>query len=318
MARENSNQKADAAAVHKSKGFQELTTVFVLLGVLISLALAGPMSARKIMEMWRQIFSQAHMIPTAMGDTQGLVFFALNNVISILWPVLIAILLGGIAASLIQARGLKISGDRLIPKFSRLNPATGLKRFFSATSLMEPLKSIFKISVIIIIAFIVIKSRFKEILLMTGNNVGRIFAFMGETAMEIMFKVALAMALLVVINFIFQKYANKKKLGITRREVAAAVPAADVVVSNPGNICVAIRYDKNKPAPYVAAKGKGRMAREILAAARRADVAIVEDKSLASVLFKSVEAGRTIPASLYKSVAEILTHGCQLKDKTTV
>lgn len=302
MAMENPNQK------------QELTTVFVLLGALISLALVGPMSAEKIMEMWRQIFSQAHAIPTSLEETQGFLFFALNNVISILSPILIAIFFGGIVASLIRTRGLKISGDRLIPKFSRLNPVAGFKRIFSATSLMAFFKSIFIVTVISVVVFFAIKIKLNEILPMTGINASQIFTFMGEGALEILLIVLLSIALLAVIG----KFASKKKPGMTRHEIAAGVSVADVVVINPEGVCVAIRYDKNKSAPYVVAKGRGLLARKIIAAAKSADVAIVEDISLASALFNSVEAGRVIPARLYQSVSEILTYVYRLKDKTTV
>lgn len=149
---------------------------------------------------------------------------------------------------------------------------------------------------------------------MTEINTGQVLVFMGETAVEILLKVLLALTLIAVIG----KFVVKKKPGMTLREAAAAVSGSDVVAAHQESVCVAIRYDKNKAVPYVAAKGKGRLAREILAAARNNDVAIVEDKSLATTLFNSIEAGRAIPASHYKRVAEILTHACRLKHKTTV
>ncbi|MEE9258272.1 MAG: EscU/YscU/HrcU family type III secretion system export apparatus switch protein, partial [Nitrospinaceae bacterium] len=96
-------------------------------------------------------------------------------------------------------------------------------------------------------------------------------------------------------------------------------PEADVVITNPTHISVAIKYDmESHSAPTVVAKGRGHMAAKIREVAKENGVPLVEDKPLAGMLYKTVEIGQLIPASLYKAVAEILAYVYKLKGKVRV
>ena len=109
------------------------------------------------------------------------------------------------------------------------------------------------------------------------------------------------------------------QLEMTRRRMMAAVPEADVVVTNPTHFSVAIKYDmENHTAPVVVAKGQNDIALRIREIAKENNVPLVEDKPLARTLYKTVEVGQLIPASLYKAVAEILAYVFKLKGKTSV
>lgn len=357
MAEENLEQKTEEATSKRIRDAQkkgnfahsrEVTSVFVLLGAMISLMIAGPMSLRKMMETWRQIFSQSYSIQLTLEETQGLAFFIFDSVVGTLGPLMLAILAAGIAANLIQTEGLKFSFHPLVPKFGKLNPIKGLKRIFSMNALMELFKSVFKIAIISAIAFFTIKSRFNEIVTMTGLSPGQILSLLGEITIEILFKVLLAMVLLAVIDFSFQRYTYKKNLRMSKQEVKeerketeghpivkqriravqnemfrkrmmAKIGDADVVVTDQSDFAVAIRYDKEKlDAPYVLGKGKGLLAERISALARENGVALVEDKTLAQSLFKTADVGQIIPERLYRSVAEILAYAYRLKGKTSV
>ena len=300
---------------------REFASIFIVLGALVSLMVTGSMSGRNIMELWRQIFSQAHLVQLTSGETAGLAFLIFNNVFFILSPVFLAILVAGIAARLIQNKRLKVSARQIIPEFSRLNPVYGLRRIFSSASFLSLFRLLVSLIVIFLVAFIVIKSRFIESMPVTGSSVGQIFAFISNTALEILFKIALVIAVLALIEMLIQKYIRNNKSQrdpFSYKEMIAAVRNADVVVAHAEKICVTIRYDKGQVAPYVVAKGKGLMARNILDSARQNKVEIVENIVLANDLFSSSDIGQMVSESNYMNVAEILANVYRLKNAATV
>jgi len=181
-----------------------------------------------------------------------------------------------------------------------------------------------------------------------GYGVGQVLVFMGEVMVEIMTKVLLVMIILAALDFSFQKYTYLENLRMTKQEVKderkdlegnpqikqrirsvqmemmrrrmmAAVPEADVVITNPTHFSIAIKYDtKNDAAPVVVAKGQNEIALKIREIAKESNVPLVEDKPLARTLYKTVDVGQLIPASLYKAVAEILAYVFKLKGKTSL
>jgi flagellar biosynthetic protein FlhB len=104
------------------------------------------------------------------------------------------------------------------------------------------------------------------------------------------------------------------QIHMARRRMMRDVPKADVVITNPTHLAIALQYDRGKMiAPTVIAKGAGIVAEKIKEVARKASVPIIENKPLAQVLNKSVDIGETIPETLYKAVAEILAYVYRLK-----
>jgi flagellar biosynthetic protein FlhB len=272
----------------------------------------------------------------------------MDNSFTVLSPILFSIMLGGVLANLVQTGGIRFSMHPLLPRFHKMNPWNGFKRMFSRIALMELFKSITKVTLISLIAYLTIKGRFDEIPPMMGKSVGQIFIFMGEVALEIMIKVLMVMIFLAFLDYLFQRFTYLKNLRMTKQEVKderkdtegnpqikqrvrsvqmemmkrrmmSAVPDADVVITNPTHIAIAIQYDQeNSDAPMVVAKGKGVIAEKIRELAKEHDIPLVEDKPLARLLFKTVEIGQMIPAHLYKAVAEILAYVYRLKGKSLV
>ena len=327
---------------------RELTSAFVLLAAVLSFAMAGAFSTRHLMMTWHNLFSQSHAIQPGISEMRQLLGWVMENSFTVLSPVLFAILLGGVTANLVQTGGVRFSLHPLLPRFHKLNPWNGFKRMFSRTALMELFKSLFKVTLISLIAFFTIKGRFDEIPPMMTLSVGQILVFMGKVALEIMIKVLIAMVFLAFVDYLFQRFTYLKNLRMTKEEVKderkdtegnpqikqrvrnvqmemmkrrmmAAVPEADVIITNPTHIAVAIQYNQDKAdAPVVVAKGKGVVAEKIREIAKQNDIPVVEDKPLARLLHKTVEIGQMIPAHLYKAVAEILAYVYRLKGKTLV
>ncbi len=355
MAEENKDQKTEEASAKRiqeaeEKGnfthSREMTSSFILMAAILAFFAIGQQGPIKMMDTWRTILSESYALKLTTEELYRVLLLVLKSTFFILAPILFTILFAGIVSNLIQTRGFKMSFHPLLPKFNKLNPIKGFGRIFSKNSLMELFKSLFKITLVSVIAYFTIKSHWDQIPPLMGYGVGQSMVFMGEVALEIMFKVLLAMILLAALDYTFQRYTYLENLRMTKQEVKderketegnpqikqriravqtemarrrmmSAVPEADVVVTNPTELAVAIKYDlENYDAPIVVAKGAGAIAKKIRIIAQDNDVPIVEDKPLARVLHKTVEVGQLIPASLYKAVAEILAYVYRLKGKS--
>ncbi len=354
MAEENKDQKTEEASAKRiqeaeEKGnfthSREMTSSFILMAAILAFFAIGQQGPIKMMDTWRAILTQSHALTLSSEELYRVFLVVLKSTFFILAPILFTIMFAGIVSNLIQTRGFKVSFHPLLPKFNKLNPLKGFGRIFSKNSAMELFKSLFKITLVSVIAYQTIKGHWDQIPPLMGFGVGQSMVFMGEVALEIMFKVLLAMILLAAFDYAFQRFTYLENLRMTKQEVKderketegnpqikqriravqtemmrrrmmSAVPEADVVVTNPTELAVAIKYDlDNYDAPIVVAKGAGPIAKKIRLIAQDNDVPIVENKPLARVLHKTVEVGQLIPASLYKAVAEILAYVYRLKGK---
>ena len=352
MAEDNKDQKTEEPTSKRitdteEKGnfahSREINSSFILLAALLGFMILGEQSTRHVMGSWTEMFSQSWTLQLTTEELFKVTVNSMKAFLKIAAPFLILVMLAGLMSNLIQIGGLRFSSHPLIPKFSKLSPLKGFGRIFSKNSLMELFKSLFKVGIISVISYFVIKSHWKEIPPLMGFGVGQILSFMGFVALEIIFHVLLVMIFLSLLDFAFQKFTYLENLRMTKQEVKeerketdgnpqikqrirtvqmemarkrmmAAVPEADVIVTNPTHISVAIKYDTlNFAAPIVVAKGVGPIAMRIREIAKENDIPLVEDKPLARTLNKTVEVGQMIPASLYKAVAEILAYVYKLK-----
>ncbi|MZG30104.1 MAG: flagellar biosynthesis protein FlhB [Nitrospinae bacterium] len=352
MAEDNKDQKTEEPTSKRitdteEKGnfahSREINSSFILLAALLGFMIMGEQSTRQVMTSWNGMFSESWALQLTPQELYKVTVNSMQAFLKIIGPFLILVMLAGLLSNIVQIGGLRFSSHPLIPKFNKLNPLTGFGRIFSKNSLMELFKSLFKVGIISVISYFVIKSHWKEIPPLMGLGVGQILSFMGFVSLKIIFNVLLVMIFLSLIDYAFQKFTYLENLRMTKQEVKeerketdgnpqikqrirtvqmemarkrmmAAVPEADVIVTNPTHISVAIKYDmENFAAPVVVAKGVGPIAMKIREIARENDIPLVEDKPLARALNKTVEVGQMIPASLYKAVAEILAYVYKLK-----
>jgi flagellar biosynthetic protein FlhB len=238
---------------------------------------------------------------------------------------------------------LEFHGEPLRPKLKKLNPISGMKRLVSIKALVELVKSIFKILVVGGIAYGVVRTETARFPGLMQQEVGDILIFISKLAFKVFFFVCLALIILAALDYIYQRWQYEEDLKMTKqqvkderkqqegdpwvksrirrvqREMAArrmmeAVPAADVVITNPVHLAVALQFDAAKMvAPAVVAKGAGHIAERIKEIARNHQVPVVEDKPLAQALHKMVEVGEYIPVELYRTVAEVLAYVYRLK-----
>ncbi|MBT3921014.1 MAG: flagellar biosynthesis protein FlhB [Nitrospina sp.] len=353
MAEDNKDQKTEEPSSKRitdseEKGnfahSREINSSFVLLAALIGFMTLGEQSTRNVMGSWYAMIANAGSIQLNPETLFEVIAGSMKGFLKIIGPFLILVMMGGLLSNLVQIGGLRFSTHPLIPKFSKLSPLKGFGRIFSKNTLMELFKSLFKVGIISVISYFVIKSHWKEIPPLMGFGVGQTLSFMGLIALEIIFHVLLVMIFLSLIDFAFQRFTYRENLRMTKQEVKeerketdgnpqikqrirtvqmemarkrmmSAVPDADVIVTNPTHISIAIKYDPEKTsAPVVVAKGVGPIAMRIREIAKEHGIPLVEDKPLARTLNKTVEIGQLIPASLYKAVAEILAYVFKLKN----
>ncbi len=260
-------------------------------------------------------------------------------------PLLVGLLVLGVAGNLLQT-GLLWTAEPLRPDISRLDPVKGLGRIISKRGFMRLLVSIFKVILIGAIAWVTIISYLPSTAALVELSAGEIAAFGGWLVIVMGYRVAAALVFLAIVDYAFQRWQYEKDLMMTRqelkdelkrmegdpltrerrrrmqREVARQrmmqnVPGADVVITNPTELAVAISYDpQDMAAPVCAAKGAGNIAARIRQIAAAAGVPIVENKPVAQLLFRKVEVGGEIPVELYQTVAEILAYVYRIKGKT--
>ncbi|MBT3260043.1 MAG: flagellar biosynthesis protein FlhB [Deltaproteobacteria bacterium] len=323
---------------------QEISTTFILFGALGVFLFAGPWMFWALSDFMHGIFQNLGTLHLEGISARAFLFEVLQQVGLIIMPLLLVLLILGIAANLLQV-GFLFTLKPFKPKLSKFNPITGMKKFVSLKSLVELLKSLFKILFIGGISWLVLRGELDAIPSLMEMSVGQILTYLGTVSLKLIFYVGLGMLVLAAIDFTYQRWQHTKDLMMSKQEVKdeakqaegdpqikgkirqaqremamrrmmESVPDADVVITNPTTLAVAVKYDAEQMfAPQVVAKGAKLMAERIKDIAGENHVPIVENKPLAQVLFKSMEIGDLVPPDLYKAVAEVLAYVYKLKGK---
>lgn len=320
----------------------EIPSAIVLLSALGAFLFAGPWMLGSLVEMMRSGFQLAGTFSLTDTSVLPLLMAAAARIGRILAPLLGAVALAGVAAHIGQF-GFLLAGKPLIPDPARLDPIQGMARLVSLRSLVELIKSLFKMAAVGSVALVVIRSELGGIPPLAGLPVNVILSVTGKMALKICFYAALVLLLIAAMDYAFQKWRHEKDLMMTRQEVKEehrqqegdpqirarirstqaemarrrmmeAVPRADVVITNPTRLAVALAYDPARmSAPRVTAKGAGHMAHRIREIARNHQVPLVEQRPLARMLYRLVPVDGAIPPDLYRAVAEVLAYVYRLR-----
>ena len=243
-------------------------------------------------------------------------------------------MLAGVLANVGQV-GFRPSLESLKPDFKRINPGPGFKNVFGPRIGVETAKALAKVSVVGAVAAMTLVPMLKHLDAGVGTTPSALGGLLGSSARSIVERVVAAYSLIAILDFIWQRRRHAKALKMTKQEVKeegrqtqlppevraalrrrqvqaararmmAAVPNADVIITNPTHYAVALVYDGSKPAPVVVAKGKNLVAAQIRRIAGENNVPIVPDPPLARSLHAGVEIDQMIPAELYAAVAQVL------------
>lgn len=315
----------------------ELNSALVLLSCLVIIKMTGPMLVERLREVALNSFTQFPTHDISIPYISNHLVRLLLTVGVAIAPFVVGVAVVGFASGALQV-GLVLSGKALAIKGERLNPIAGMGRMFSVRSAVEMVKSIAKILVIGYIVFSFIRGRYSDIASLPGGDYLGICSVIGQLTWELLFRAGMALLVIAILDYMFQRQQLEKQLRMTKQEVKedykrtegdplvksrirqkqreasqrrmmSEVPKADVVVTNPTHYAVALKYDADKQAaPMVVAKGKMLIAQRIREIAEENNVPIVENVQLARALYASVEIGDEIPAELYQAVAEILAY----------
>ena len=259
------------------------------------------------------------------------------------WSVMVA-WLAGYLAHLLQV-GWLFSVKTLQPRPAKLNPITGFRRVFGLSGLVKATLDALKVVVVVAVAVVTIIQYERDVIVLPYLTAMQALGSIGWLMLDLAFRVLGVLLLLGVLDLLYQRWKHSQDLKMTKQQVkdemkqtegdpdtkrrrmrmqqqiamqrmGAAVPKADVIVTNPEHISVAIQYDaETMRAPKVIAKGAELLALRIRQIAMKHDVPIVERKPLARALYRQVEVGQEIPPTFYKAVAEILAYVYQLNGK---
>lgn len=277
-------------------------------------------------------------------DTAAIFREVIYEILMIILPILMIGFLIAFISDVAQV-GWKPTSKPLQPKLSKLNPASGFKKIFSVNSVVELIKSIAKIGLVGYMAYSYIIDRIPLLLSLYDMPLMQGIQLAGDIVTTLGIRISAVYMIIAAADFAYQKFKFKKDMRMTKQEVKDEykqsegdpqvkgkirqrmqeasrrrmmqnLPQADVVITNPTHLAVAIKYDAEvADAPIVIAKGEDYMAAKIREAAKEYRIEIVENKPLARMLYANVDIGQTIPPELYQAVAEVLAYVYHLQGK---
>ncbi|MFC1483103.1 flagellar biosynthesis protein FlhB [Candidatus Margulisiibacteriota bacterium] len=330
--------------VAKSK---EITVAFVVLAAFFSLRFFAQ-------GMWHRLIGEAQFLFNSIGNIREINFdFAyiqrigwsaiLTLIFSVL-PLFIVVVLVAILVEGIQT-GFLVSFESAKPKLDKVNPINGIKNLFSLKKFIMILVTVAKMIVIMYTLQYVVRKHIPQIIRAIHYEVWHIMVFTARIVWEIAYRVAMVYLVIAFLDFMYQRYNFKKQMMMTKQEVKeeykrlegdplikqrqrqkqremaqkrqmGQVPGADVVVTNPTFVAVALKYDPTTmKAPTVVAKGLRLVAEKIKEIAVDSHVPVLEREELARALYNTTEIGGSIPYELYRAVAEILAFVAHLKQQ---
>ena len=321
---------------------QEVTGAILLLVGMTTLLLSSGHFFRVLSRNTTYLLGQAHIFQTENPSAVAELLTGNLEVLgTAMGPLLLAVLIAAIGANVLQV-GFHASAEALAFQSSKLNPITGLKKFFRKTAFFDLLKNLLKIGVIAFLAWFTIRGIMDTLTSSSILPLPAIIALGKSSFIKLVSKLLAFMIILAIIDWFWQKNQYEENLKMSkyevkqefkdiegdpqikarirglqyemaRRRMLADVPTADVVITNPTHFAVALKYGQGEPAPRVVAKGQDNVAAVIKEIAKKSRVPIIENKSLARSLYKQVDLGQMIPESLYQAVAEILAYIYRLK-----
>ncbi len=325
-------EAADEGRIPKS---QEIGAAVGLLTAGLALGPATRLSGEALETFFQQsLGSRGSML----GSSEWAAAWMRGNLTAVLlsFVPLMATLAGvGLIAAALQARGT-FTGKPLALNWERLAPHKNLKRFAGIKPLVELLKALLKVTLVGVVIYLVIDRAWADLLRLPQSSPGSLLSLMGVYVVRVLVASALALMALAAADYLYQVWQHEKELRMTREEVKKElrdsegdpfmkarlrqlgrslsrmrmmqeVATADVVLTNPTHIAVALRYDISvSPAPIVVAMGARKTAERIKELAAEHGVPVIENKPLARALFKTASVGGPVPPALYVAVAEVL------------
>ena len=325
---------------------RDVVAVVTLFASYAALRFGLPMMADALSQFTKYIVSLVGSVPTG-GVNAIMPQISSQSVMTLTRSValpLLATVLAAIVATFAQTK-LLVSFEAIKPKFSKLNPLTGIKNLFSLKSLIEVLKGTLKITILLVLIYMFVRDSLIHFSQFLSTDLSVATSDMKDMALTMLLKIGAAFIVVSFFDYLYQWWDFERNMRMTKEEVKEeykqiegdpkikakikeaqrkmsqsrmmqAVPSADVVIRNPTHFAVALRYKPKKDiAPVVVAKGQDELALRIVKVAEENGVAVMENKPLAMALYADAQIDKPIPYEHYGAVAEVLVYIYKLNNK---
>ncbi|PVB59912.1 flagellar biosynthesis protein FlhB [Labrenzia sp. 011] len=313
---------------------QEVSTWFTLAGATLMIAIFAPSAAASLGDLMKGYIEHSYQMSVDGYALRALWRDTGESVAAIVGVPLIILVLMAVAGNLIQHQPL-FTAETIKPKLSKISPASGFKRLFSADSLVNFAKGMAKISIVGTVMVAVVWPHRDEADVMIFADPSVILPEARTLILQLLAAILAVMTVVAGADFVYQrnKWFNKQKMSLrevkdeykqaegdpqvkgkirqlrmerSRKRMMAAVPQATVVVTNPTHYAVALKYEDGMGAPMCLAKGTDEVALRIRAVAKENEVPVIENPPLARALYATVDIDQDVPEEHYKAVAEVI------------
>lgn len=323
---------------------QDLGSAVLLIAAALVMSSMGPGVARFTIQMMERLLSEPIAYSVDESILSSLSIDLGGGLAGVMLPLLGLLALCSALASVLQI-GFLFVPQRLAPDANRLNPLEGFKRILSPTGFARLGFGLFKVLVVGIVSGVVLYNRADDVMASGELSMTALAGLLADITLSAVLWVGIALVVLALADYAFQKWKHEQDLKMSHQEIkeelknqqgdpqitarrrqiqrqmalgmlGETVPRADVVVTNPTELAVALQYEpETMAAPIVIAKGAGAIAQRIRLLALENNVPVVERKPLARLLYKEVDLNHPVPDSSYAAVAEVLAYVYELKGK---
>ena len=321
---------------------REVNNFLMLCTFALVIAWLSPTMMIKFTENFTHYIEAPHLIELSKENSSNILKEAIMGFAETIFPVVVIAVFVAFFAGLSQHK-LVFSAKSLVPSLEKISPLRGLKKLFSMQSVIEFLKGIIKITCVGAITYMILWPLRNKLDFLITFDMMAIMVYMQSISNQIMIGILSFMLAVAALDFFYQQFDHMKKLRMSKQEIKeearqsdgdphvkaklkqirmervrkrmmAAVPKADVVITNPTHFSIALKYEHEKMrAPVVVAKGLDNIALKIREIAKENNVAIVENPPLARALYDAVELDEEIPIEFYQTVAEVISYVYRLK-----
>lgn len=334
-------QAKEEGKVAKSTDFN---SVFILLFGLMTLSFISTRIFNHLLFGFEVFYQQVGHLTLTIESTRYFVFLGLRSLVQLLGPFVLVITIVGIVVNISQV-GFLFTTKPLTPDLSKINPLSGFGKFFNMKALAELLKGLFKLLIVGVIAYDTLMSYQDRYLSLVNDSLVEIITFIGRVMFQVAARILGALLVLAILDLFYQRWQFKKDMRMSKEELKdeqkqaegdpqvktairslqltrararmmEKVPQADVVITNPTEFAVALKYAPDKmDAPRVLAKGARLIARKIKKIAMEHNIPIYENKPLAQSLYKLCDIGKEVPVELFQAVAEVFAYVYKLRNR---
>ena len=334
----------DARKKGQGVNSREVTNLFMLVAAAIVVAVVLPGVMGDVSTSMRPFIAEPHLIKIGDGEAPGGLAKVGTSLLGALAAPLAIFVVAALAAGLVQ-RGFNVSAESMKPELKKISPLKGLKRMFSLRSFAEFAKGIAKLVIVGAVGVATIMPEMDSLELLTSVSTLQFMERIHELVLRLLVGVCSILALIAGLDYLYQRFEFMKQMRMSRQEIKdeykqaegdpaikgkirqlrqerartrmmAAVPDADVVITNPAHFAVALKYNSDKMnAPVLVAKGADLVAKRMREIAEESNVPIVRNPPLTRALYATAELDQEIPADHYKAVAEVIGYVWRLKGK---